>query len=171
VQGEGKVVILGTQTSITSLDVYEQGIVYTEQMSVARITSNLTLHSGSLSGNGELWVEASAVLYLHPITLQAAFIDTVTIINHGTIDASNTSITWYKGAQLYNYGEVVFDGNQTWKHGDPEMYFDIYSKLLGCDPKLLSVVGELCDKPNLHKETLEITLKNLEKEGLSLNSQ
>jgi hypothetical protein len=54
---------------------------------------------------------------------------------------------------------------------NPEMYFDIYSKLLGCDPKLLSVVGELCDKPNLHKETLEITLKNLEKEGLSLNSQ
>jgi len=32
-------------------------------------------------------------------------------------------------------------------------------------------VGELCDKPSLRKETLEITLKNLEKDGLSLNSQ
>jgi len=54
---------------------------------------------------------------------------------------------------------------------NPEMYFDIYSKLLECSPKLLKDVGELCDKPSLRKETLEITLKNLEKDGLSLNSQ
>jgi hypothetical protein len=53
---------------------------------------------------------------------------------------------------------------------NPEMYFDIYSKLLECSPKLLKDVGELCDKPSLRKETLEITLKNLEKDGLSLNS-
>ena len=54
---------------------------------------------------------------------------------------------------------------------NPEMYFDIYSKLLGCSTNLLKSVGELCDKPNLRKETLQIKLKDLEKEGLSLNSQ
>jgi hypothetical protein len=54
---------------------------------------------------------------------------------------------------------------------NPEMYFDIYSKILECSPKLLQKVGELCDKPNLKKETLEIKLKDLEKESLPLNSQ
>lgn len=45
---------------------------------------------------------------------------------------------------------------------NPEMYFDIYSKLLGCNTKLLKGVGELCDKPNLEKETLVLELnKNL----------
>ena len=51
------------------------------------------------------------------------------------------------------------------------MYFDIYSKLLGCPTDLLKNVGELCDKPDLQKETLQIELKDLEREGLFLNSQ
>jgi hypothetical protein len=51
------------------------------------------------------------------------------------------------------------------------LYFDIYSKLLECSPALLEKVGELCDKPDVEKETLVITLKDLEKDGLSLNSQ
>jgi hypothetical protein len=54
---------------------------------------------------------------------------------------------------------------------NPELYFDIYSKLLECTPDLLEKVGQLCDKPDLQKETLTITLKDLEKDGLSLNSQ
>jgi hypothetical protein len=54
---------------------------------------------------------------------------------------------------------------------NPEMYFDMYSKLLGCSINLLKSVGELCDKPDLQKETLDIKIKDLEKEGLSLNSQ
>ncbi len=54
---------------------------------------------------------------------------------------------------------------------NPEMYFDIYSKLLGCPTDLLKNVGELCDKPDLQKETLQIELKDLEREGLFLNSQ
>ena len=37
--------------------------------------------------------------------------------------------------------------------------------------KLLKEVGELCDKPDLNKECLEINLKNLELVGISLNSQ
>lgn len=54
---------------------------------------------------------------------------------------------------------------------NPEEYFDSYSKILGCSTKLLKEVGELCDKPDLNKECLEINLKNLELVGISLNSQ
>lgn len=52
---------------------------------------------------------------------------------------------------------------------NPEKYFDIYSKLLGCSINILKSVGELCDKPNLQKETLEIKLKELDKKNLSIN--
>jgi hypothetical protein len=53
---------------------------------------------------------------------------------------------------------------------NPEMYFEDYSRILDCSTKLLKQVGELCDKPNLNKECLEINLKNLEIAGISLNS-
>lgn len=44
---------------------------------------------------------------------------------------------------------------------NPEMYFEIYSKLLGCDVDVLREVGELCDKPDLDKEHLTLKEKEL----------
>jgi hypothetical protein len=44
---------------------------------------------------------------------------------------------------------------------NPEEYYDVYSKLLGCDPQLLKSVGELCDKPDLVKERLQVEIKDV----------
>lgn len=51
---------------------------------------------------------------------------------------------------------------------NPEMYYEIYSKVLSCDKKILEDVGELCDKPDLEKETIEANLKSLEVSGFNL---
>lgn len=40
----------------------------------------------------------------------------------------------------------------------PGKYFSLYAKLLGVDVKLLEGVGELCNKPDLDKETLTLDL-------------
>ena len=44
----------------------------------------------------------------------------------------------------------------------PEKYFGIDEELLKVDIKLLKNVGELCDKPDLEKEILITSVKNLE---------
>jgi hypothetical protein len=43
----------------------------------------------------------------------------------------------------------------------PEKYFGMYAQIMGVDQKLLKEVGELCDKPDLEKETLDISIKSL----------
>ena len=53
---------------------------------------------------------------------------------------------------------------------NPEMYFEIYSELLECDVKILEKVGELCDKPNLDKETSHIKVKELNISGFDITS-
>ncbi len=45
---------------------------------------------------------------------------------------------------------------------NPELYYEIYSNLLGCDINILKSVGELCDKPNLTKESIKISVKSFE---------
>jgi hypothetical protein len=44
---------------------------------------------------------------------------------------------------------------------NPDNYYEDYATLLGCDLQILKKVGELCDKPNLHKESLQVKLKNI----------
>lgn len=44
----------------------------------------------------------------------------------------------------------------------PEKYFGMYSQILDIHQKDLKKVGELCDKPDLEKETLNISVKSLE---------
>lgn len=44
---------------------------------------------------------------------------------------------------------------------NPEIYYEIYSRLLGVDESLLRGVGELCSKPDLEKETLISNLKSI----------
>ena len=44
----------------------------------------------------------------------------------------------------------------------PNKYFEDYSKCLGVEPEMLALVGELCGKPDLEKETL--IMKEAEKE-------
>ncbi len=43
----------------------------------------------------------------------------------------------------------------------PEKYYKLYSELMLVEEKLLKEVGELCDPPNIEKETLKISIKNL----------
>lgn len=38
----------------------------------------------------------------------------------------------------------------------PGKYFKLYAELLGVDEQLLRDVGELCNKPDIHKETLNL---------------
>lgn len=44
----------------------------------------------------------------------------------------------------------------------PEKYFGMYSEIMNVDKKILKDVGELCDKPDLDLETLDISIKSLE---------
>lgn len=53
---------------------------------------------------------------------------------------------------------------------NPEMYYDLYSKLLGCDKQLLEEVGELCDKPDFEKETLTCSVKSINISGYTITS-
>lgn len=56
-------------------------------------------------------------------------------------------------------------GNYTYVKGYlyPEIHYSDYARILGVDIELLESVGELCDKPNMEKETLLIELADLEK--------
>lgn len=44
---------------------------------------------------------------------------------------------------------------------NPEIYYEVYGKLLGVNESLLREVGELCSKPDLEKETLIANLKSI----------
>ncbi len=44
----------------------------------------------------------------------------------------------------------------------PEKHYETYAKILGVDADMLKSVGELCDKPNLEKESLLIEVADLE---------
>ena len=54
-------------------------------------------------------------------------------------------------------------GNYAYMHSYllPEKYFDDYSEILNVDVELLKKVGELCSKPDLDKETLQMELADL----------
>ena len=43
----------------------------------------------------------------------------------------------------------------------PELHFEDYSNILGVDKQLLISVGELCNKPDLEKEKLMISVADL----------
>ncbi len=44
----------------------------------------------------------------------------------------------------------------------PEKYFNVYSKLLNVEESLLISVGELCSKPDVTKETLDVKIKHIQ---------
>jgi len=48
----------------------------------------------------------------------------------------------------------------------PEKFFDRYAEILDVSSDLLKSVGELCDKPNLDKEKLVLTVANLENSNI-----
>lgn len=65
----------------------------------------------------------------------------------------------------------VHGGNYAYMHSYliPEKYYENYAELLNVDPKLIIEVGELCNKPDLDKETLKIEvadLNNIEENNL-----
>lgn len=47
----------------------------------------------------------------------------------------------------------------------PENYFKMYSEMINIKESVLREVGELCDPPNVEKETLTISIKDLEFKG------
>jgi hypothetical protein len=44
----------------------------------------------------------------------------------------------------------------------PDKYFGMYAQMVNVKEEVLKDVGELCDKPDLEKETLNISIKSLE---------
>lgn len=44
----------------------------------------------------------------------------------------------------------------------PERFFKLYAEMMGVEEKVLRDVGELCSKPEVNKETLNISVLNLE---------
>ena len=57
----------------------------------------------------------------------------------------------------------VHGGNYAYMHSYliPEKYYDNYSEILGIDTEVLKEVVELCDKPNINKETLILDIADL----------
>lgn len=62
--------------------------------------------------------------------------------------------------QFYGMTSSNFAYIESFLH--PEKYFNMYSRMLLTEEKILKEVGELCDPPDLEKETLDISLKSLE---------
>ena len=60
------------------------------------------------------------------------------------------------------YGEQSSEYKYIDSYLYPEKYVDVYAKLLGIEPELLTQVGELCDPCDLEKETLKIPVEHLE---------
>jgi hypothetical protein len=65
-------------------------------------------------------------------------------------------------AILSYYAKYPKDFSYINSYLNPEIYFDIYADLLKIDPSVIRSVGELCDKPDLFKELLKISIKNLD---------
>ena len=51
---------------------------------------------------------------------------------------------------------------------NPHKYYDTYARLLNCDKSVLEQVVELCDKPDLDRETIDVKIKSLEIENIDL---
>lgn len=69
-----------------------------------------------------------------------------------------------------NSGDVVSETLESYLH--PEFYHEDYSELLAVSEELIERVYEVCDKPDLNKETLKIKIKkkyNVLKKSLSLS--
>lgn len=61
-----------------------------------------------------------------------------------------------------HYAKYSKDFSYVNSYLNPEIYFDIYADLLKIDLEVIKSVGELCDKPDLSKELLKISVKNLD---------
>lgn len=63
-------------------------------------------------------------------------------------------------ASIVNYHTNKYQRKYVESYLNPRNYYDIYAELLGCDAHLLEKVVELCDKPDLTQEHLEVKLYN-----------
>lgn len=70
-----------------------------------------------------------------------------------SIPFKNKVLSYFKGSPNEAYIESYLF---------PEKYFDIYSKIWNCSEQVLRDSGELCDKLNVEKETLLISVKDLD---------
>lgn len=66
------------------------------------------------------------------------------------------------------YGESSAEYKYIETYLYPEKFFEEYAKLLDIDVEALKDTGELCDPFDMEKETLEISLENLEISKLNL---
>jgi len=67
-----------------------------------------------------------------------------------------------KKAIRHYYGEKSSEYKYIDTYLYPEKYFELYSKLLAVDIKILKSTGELCSACDLEKETLEIPKEDLD---------
>lgn len=69
-------------------------------------------------------------------------------------DVKKEILSFYSSSS-YSYSHVD-------SYLNPHLYYDNYAKLLNCNRSVLEQVVELCDKPDLDKETVDVLVKNLE---------
>ncbi len=74
---------------------------------------------------------------------------------------SQLSSVLKRAIRLY-YGEKTAEYKYIETYLYPEKFFDLYAKLLDIDVETLKDLGELCDTFDEEKETLEISLEDLE---------
>jgi hypothetical protein len=59
---------------------------------------------------------------------------------------------------FFSQGDTVTEYIESYLY--PEIYYDEYSKILGVSERALEQAIELCDKPDLKKETLTLQLNS-----------
>jgi hypothetical protein len=75
-----------------------------------------SFHDGFILGSGSLVVSHSTVLHLRPSYWGSLTVLEATLVNNGTIEASNGTVYFGRGAAVINNAAVVFAGDQKWIH-------------------------------------------------------
>ena len=145
---------------------WEENVVTSEDMKLVCVYEN--------DGSNGFEVFVKSVLLKHPRLFGYVKADTNTSVF--TFDFSDLIEDWanflngkYSKINLNLKAKILnfFDpqsGNYSYvkSYLHPEKYFEEYAELLNTDVEILKSVGELCTKPDLAKETLELEVANLE---------
>ena len=75
-----------------------------------------SFHDGFILGSGSLVVSHSSVLQLRPSHWGSLTVLEATLVNNGTIEASDGTVYFGRGAAVINNAAIVFAGDQKWIH-------------------------------------------------------
>jgi len=147
-----------TTVSVNHLSITGGSIVLSSNYSILLLafdssrlsnTDAFSFHDGFVLGRGSLLVSESSVLKLCPwgsVTVLEA-----TLVNHGTIEASDGTVYFGRGAAVINDADIVFVGDQRWLHredlygyNDPLSCSDSFGLMDNAGTALYSLAVEEC---------------------------